>query len=70
MFLLHLSSFCNIHLNFSLTFVRIKLKCYNFENVLSSMKFNFFIENSKKTLYLKDEGENVICTFKKQKDFP
>ena len=66
-FSLHLSSFCNIHLNFSLTFVRIKLKCYNFENVLLVMSFIFFVENSKKYphLYLKDEGKNVICTLQK-----
>ena len=72
MFLLHLSSFCNIHLNFSLTFVRVKSKCYNFENGLQVVKFIFFIENNKKSLpsYLKDEGKNVICTFQKTERLP
>lgn len=47
-FLLHLSLLCNITLNFSLTFVRVKLKCYNFENGLLTMKFIFYKENNKK----------------------
>ena len=58
-FLLYLSSFCNITLNFSLTFIRIKLKYYNFESDLLVKNIVFVLKKQKNRphLYLKEEGE-------------
>ena len=47
-FLLHLTYFCNITLNFSLTFVRIKLKYYNFESDLLVKNVVFVLKKTKK----------------------
>ena len=47
-FLLHLSLLCNITLNFSLTFVRIKLKYYNFESDLLVKNVVFVLKKTKK----------------------
>ena len=47
-FLLRLSSFCNITLNFSLIFVRVKLKYYNFESDLFAKNVIFVLKKTKK----------------------